>query len=108
LSGEDLEVVKRLRGQEPLLPEHSERERRPLVPPQHPWPGQTVRLEQVSHRDAKRVGNPPQGSDARTRPATFDLAQEALAEARPFREDPEREPPKAPKGLESLADVYFA
>src|SRR5438477_1497441 len=82
LACEDLEVVKRRRRQEQLLAQDPERKGWPLVPPQHPRSGHAVRLEQVGHRDAERLGHPPERFDAGARPAALDLAQEALAEPR--------------------------
>jgi len=84
------------------LAQDSERQGRPLVPPQHPWARQAVWLEEVGHRNAQRVGHPPQGLDARARTAPLDLAQKALAESRALGDRPKSRATKTTQRPESL------
>jgi hypothetical protein len=79
LSREDLEVVERFRRQRQLAAEDPEREGRPGVALEDPRAGNAVRSEEVGHRHAERVGDPPQRCDAGARASALDLAQEALA-----------------------------
>jgi len=73
--------MERARRQQQLPAEDAEREGGTIVSPEHTRRRQAMRFEQVGDGYAERVGDSAQRSDARTRPAALDLAQEALAEA---------------------------
>src|SRR5205814_9354591 len=78
---------------------------RPPAPPHPSRSGHAVRLEQVGHRDAERLGHPPERFDAGARLAALDLAQETLAEPRARGNRPERAATEAAQFSEALTDV---
>jgi hypothetical protein len=67
--------------------------------------GRTVAREDVRHLDPERRRDPLERRDADVRPAALDLAQEALAQARPLGHLAERLAPKLPDRAQAIPDV---
>jgi hypothetical protein len=89
-----------------LPPQLAKRQRRPPRVLEHAWIGpRLVRLEEIHDVDPERGSDPGQGRDARVRLAPLDLAEEALAQACPLSDAPQRRTPEPSDRAQALTDV---
>jgi len=107
VADEDLEVLQRAWGEQPLRTEDPEPKGRTIIATENPGLRRPARIEQVGDAHTERAGDPPERRDARAGSAPLDLAQKTFADPGALGDRSKRRAPKAPNVPQALADIDF-